>query len=151
VFLILCERNTIIFVAWTIYTVNDNRRCRLFYAYRNRFHIIIGIVTYRAIHVMIYTDRRKIHVPVGRATTFYEPYRLFLYYYIYIYIRVYIKYSYTWPLRDDDDCPTAWCNGQRRYFKRVAFSFTGKVSPNKNALSKIIASSVLSTWFRYTT
>jgi len=151
VYLILCERNTIIFVAWTIYTVNDNRRCRLFYAYRNRFHIIIGIVTYRAIHIMIYTDRRKIHVPVGRRPFTNHIVCFYIIIYILMYICMYIKYSYTWPLRDDDDCPTAWCNGQRRYFKRVAFSFTGKVSPNKNALSKIIASSVLSTWFRYTT
>lgn len=88
--------------------------------YRNRFHII-GIETYRAVHIMIYTDRRKIHVPVGR--------RPFPDHIVCFYIIIYILYSSTWPLRDDDDCRTARCNGHRRYFQRVAFSFTGKVSP----------------------
>jgi len=57
--------------------------------YRDRFHII-GIETYRAVHIMIYTDRRKIHVPVGRRP--FPDHIVCFYIIIYIYLYIVLFY-----------------------------------------------------------
>jgi len=95
--------------------------------YRNRFHII-GIETYRAVHIMIYTDRRKIHVPVGRRP--FPDHIVCFYIIIYIYctlLRGRYATTTTAALRG--------ATGSDVIFNESPFHLREKFRPNKNALS----------------
>jgi len=121
---------TVIVHYFNLNTVNVIPRSRLIYVL---MRIIIsssiffilqehgGDLSSRAHSIMTYTDRRTIRVPVGRRS--FPDHDVVCFYIIII---IYILYTSTWPLRDGDDCRTARCTGQRRYFQRVAFFIYGK-------------------------